>query len=109
MATIEQICEVLKAHAAGKTVQWRVFPMGEWEDMDVTEFKEMPVATLLEIEFRVKPEPREIWVGSFPRVEGSQPRNDLVFNSEAEARGYNDFVQRFQKIVKYREVTDESE
>lgn len=100
MATIEEICEVLKAHADGKTVQWKVWSKDGWEDLDKTQLRETPVAILLENEFRIKPQPREVWI-----VYPDYPSELEVFTN------YNDAIYWCSEftatIRKFREVVDD--
>lgn len=101
MATIEQICEVLKAYEEGKIVQTKR-DGGNWYDLGVAEFEYWSVQDLLNFELRVKPEPREVW-----GVVGKKG-NVLLLKSKQEADIYKDCYD-YDRVTKFREVFDESE
>lgn len=98
MASIEQICEVLKAHEEGKTVQYRDV-YGDWIGVNPI----MCTVTYLQsVELRVKPRPRELWVVDYEDGLYS------TFENEAKARSYIT-DGNYSRLHKFREVTDESE
>lgn len=94
---IDELCEILKAHCEGKTIQ-TLCADGKYRDEDI---KEYPINTFLRNAFRVKPEPREIWV-----IQESSGflYEDRLFTSEVEVHKHTPYGA---KAVKFREVLDE--
>lgn len=105
MATIEQICEVLKAFKEGKTVQMKN-KSGKW--VDVPDFHKWQIGTPLKSDkhIRIKPEPLELWVVFW------NDQSYSVCSSEKEAEDWvaSSYCGKYKGVVsKFREVLDESE
>lgn len=98
MATIEQICEVLKAHEEGKTVQYRDI-YGDWDGVNPIM---CTVAFLQSAGLRVKPEPREVWM-----VYPTDSVGPHAYVDRSAAYGY---ASKYGgEVARFREVLDESE
>ena len=79
-----KIWPVMKAFAEGKSVQYKYRKTGKWHDSISPSFDEL-------IEWRVKPETREIWLH----------RNNVEYFASPTNPGFPD------EYVKFREVIDE--
>ena len=99
--SIDKLCEILKACYEGKTIEYE--HEGSWFATDLGCWK---IRELSASNFRIKPEPLEIWVGY--RAEGTRgviPTN--LFSSEGDAKEYSDLVAKFESIVRFREVLED--
>ena len=85
---IDEMIAVLQAAKEGKKIQFRGSGHDKWEDT------EEPIWDFYEIQYRVKPEPREVWVRV--RDNGCLSVYNHLEKEAAEAAGY--------KAVLFREV-----
>lgn len=94
--TIDEMIAVLQAAKDGKEIQWR--PVSErldfpWKDSSAT------ALNFADYQYRVKPEPRTIWVNEYPDQLCAYESEQL-----AVARAGSDPTNR--KAVKYVEVIE---
>lgn len=82
---------LVQALADGKTIQLQM--RDDWLDIEETKFNFAPT------EYRIKPEPREIWVNRTPHGRNSE----VTWDSEEEARRY---CKHGATPVRYREVLE---
>ena len=94
MMTVDQMIEVLTAYKAGKKIQmhWR----GKWDDCGPHE----PDWDFQQFNYRVKPEPKVIWVNEYADGSG------VGYTSEASAK---DFLGNTHKRVAVRYVESPEE
>lgn len=91
----EVLLPLIEASKVGKTIQYRDRPSGAWLDCIARKMR-CADFDLLECEYRVKPEPREVWV----RLDGPAPAVYLDEDmDEATAQGLG--------YVRMREVVQE--
>lgn len=86
--------EVMQAFVDGKPCEWKFEHIGPWDRV----FR--PTWDWHKHDYRIKPEPKEIWVNEYDDGSAS------AYNSEDKALyAYNDGATR--KAVRYREVIEE--
>ncbi len=86
---------LVQALADGKTIQGLMWSSGKWEDMAGEICFDGPVS-----DYRIKPEPREIFVV----VDDDNDGSHLAFHSENDA--IKDVGSRGLEIRRYREVIE---
>ena len=84
---------LVQALADGKVIQGRLFILNPWKDCAHPDF------TMDPSNYRIKPEPREIWVNEYPE---GDCHTHFSAESDAQARGVN----RYAITRKYREVIE---
>ena len=90
----KELLPVIKAYSEGKVIQCWSAP--NWIDMDYPTFVENS-------EYRVKPEPLEMWVSKWEGTNFSYPRKCYPSKSECEQGNYG---SGFIKAVKLIEVIE---
>lgn len=78
MMTVDQMIEVLTAYKAGKKIQFRGYGLLLWEDCINNE----PLWNWTAYDYRVKPEPKVIWVNEYADGSG------IGYTSEASAKAF---------------------
>ena len=95
MNTIDEAIEILKAMKEGKKIQ--VYMGSEWQNSTL----ETGVPNFFQLTYRIKPEPREIWVNMYDPDDGH-----FAYSSKDQAlagRGSN----AKETAVRFREVIEE--
>jgi hypothetical protein len=87
------VSEYLRAYSEDKVVQFKDAESGEWIEWTFPSFWRA------EASYRIKPEPRDIWVNEFGKD------GYAVFNSQAEAKQWTG-CQANRTAVHYREVIE---
>ena len=90
----KKLLPIIQAFAEGKTIQWRDLVKDTWVDESVPNWN--PSA-----EYRIKPEPREVWVAV---TESGGIGHS--FRTERSAKDWIGNASQWQAI-KFREVMDE--
>ncbi len=86
---------LVQALADGKVIQGHMYRSQQWEDMDGDIAFDGPPS-----DYRIKPEPREIWVVNEP----SFTESSLAFHSKEAAIEY--IGTRGYELARYREVVE---
>lgn len=96
-----ELARIAQAYADGKTVQWWGPLSDKWLDYDGDEFLAIGA---LDLEWRIKPEPREFWLVYYP--DGTC--NGLFYRTKSDATKALESMNRrgdtFAKLVHTREV-----
>lgn len=92
--TAREYLPLVQALAEGKVIQGVMVASGEWEDMREVNFASPSY------QYRIKPEPREIWVNRFP------DGHDALTWYETEEAAHRAYGRVGAVQVRYREVIE---